>query len=89
MSLGALLDPSWCNSALIIAFNNIPPAGFELFLLIVSPLTPSCFLCEGHVISNFKKLPLGVGTFHRKKGILKVGCKWSYLWGKVTGTLVI
>lgn len=25
------------------------------------------FHWKGHVISNFKKLPLGVGTFHEKR----------------------
>lgn len=25
------------------------------------------FLCEGRVISNLQKLPLGVGTFHKTK----------------------
>lgn len=28
---------------------------------------PIMFHCKGHGISNFKKLPLGVGTFHKKK----------------------
>lgn len=28
---------------------------------------PFMFHCKGRGISNFRKLPLGVGTFHKKK----------------------
>lgn len=37
------------------------------FLFQTVSSNPIMFHWKGHVISNFKKLPLGVGTFHEKR----------------------